>query len=160
MDVALAPDEKIGDGGFGGGLRGFDLPTAAARASAKVPWWRARAGAAGKLREGDGLNGERGDDREEPWADRKSAPPGAEVLRISIGSQILAEEVDRARDHVLDRGDGGDIGLIAAGGAHQIDHLGGGVDFGKRDVAVGVGVGMAGEIAALGIAGVDGTRRR
>ena len=51
------------------------------------------------------------------------------------------------RDHVLHRGHRGDIGLIGAGGIQQIHHILGRVHFGKRDIAFGVGVGMAGQVA-------------
>ena len=67
--------------------------------------------------------------------------------------------VDRAGDHVLDRRYGRDVRLIAARGAHQIDHLFGRIDARKRNVAVRVGIGMAGHVAALGIAVVNGDIR-
>src|ERR1035438_6785682 len=65
-----------------------------------------------------------------------------------------AAQVERALDHIFNRGDGRDVGPVAARGAQQIDHVLGGIDLGKGYVAVLVGVGMTRQVAAFGVAHV------
>src|SRR3974377_1195212 len=85
------------------------------------------------------------------------APPGWPAGRIADGrdapemgrmgtdivlphSLALAGQVDGTLDHIFHRRDGGNVGSVAARGAHQVDHVLGGVDFRKGHVAVLIGV--------------------
>src|SRR5688572_10883051 len=64
----------------------------------------------------------------------------------SIAGIALLEEVEGLGEHALGRLHRGDVGLVGAGGGDQVDHLGDRVDVRHRDVAVGVGVRMAGVV--------------
>jgi len=56
-------------------------------------------------------------------------------------------EVDRPLNHVFHSRDRGDVGLVASGRAHQVDHIFGDVNPRHRDVAVFIGIRMSGEVA-------------
>jgi hypothetical protein len=61
----------------------------------------------------------------------------------------LPQQLDRAVDHVLDRGHGGQVGLVAPDCAQQIHHVLGGIDPGEGHVAIGIRVRMAWQVAFL-----------
>src|SRR5712691_4518982 len=103
-------------------------------------------------------------------ADLNSVPPepagdgtaiaGMDALTGRIGMAIsLLHEVQRVADHVFRRGHRRNVGLIGAGRAKQVHHLLGRIHAGESDVAIGVGVGMAGHVAPLGFPVIDNDLR-
>src|SRR5579863_5814247 len=96
----------------------------------------------------------------------KSPPPATPAEGRGTGGSAMGEmvrmdpgigsmhQIDGFLDHVFDRRNGRHIGFIISRRAHQVDHIFGGIDARKRDIAVLVRVRMSGHVPLLGIAGV------
>src|SRR3954462_7596917 len=94
------------------------------------------------------------------------APPVAAVLAMLVAAPAmplpaptppsgmisfdiyLSPEFECFRDHVANHADGGDVGLIRAGGAEHVHHLLRRVDVRQRDEAIGIGIRMRRLVAA------------